>query len=558
VKKKNSRLINIVYILIIAFLIYFVLVPILSVILYGLNAEGTVFFSLKGLERSIFHLKNSLIIAFSVTVIATSMGLVMAFALNRITFVGRRTLKVLVLLPFVNPPFVGSISFIMLFGRRGLITNRLLGLSVSPYGPHGIIFIQALGLSALAYVLISSAMNKFDVTLEEAARNLGASESSIIRQITLPLMIPEISSTALLVFLASMSDFGTPILIGGPFQTLASNLYIQITGVYDMRSASLTGIILLIPCLFAFVIQKYYLKQKSYFSDDSLSLDIEHKKITKPAKIILVAITSIFIGIIVSQYAFIVIGAFTKQWGYDYNFTLEHFQAMFGRQYKPFVNSVKLATFTAFFGSLIGILIAYLIQFKTLYKSNVVDFIATLPAAVPGILFGIGYLVTFRYPLFGIGRWVLIDREPLLLLGTGMIIYIIMTARFISTGLRTGYALIEHISPDLEKAAYNLGAGEIKTFTSIMIPLMKDAFFASYLRTFSAGMVTLGSIIFLLLPSNRVAVQQIFTIMASSSIGAAATMSLSLSLLTLVLLGFFYSVFNFKEISGTIKGKGKR
>ena len=185
---------------------------------------------------------------------------------------------------------------------------------------------------------------------------------------------------------------------------------------------------------------------------------------------------------------------------------------------------------------------------KKMYRSSLVDFMATLPAAVPGILFGIGYLVTFKYPIFGIGRYIFTESKPLLLLGTGIIIYIICIARFMNTGLRAGYALLEHVHPDLEKAAYNLGGSELATFSGIIFPLMKDAFFASFLKTLSSGMVTLGAIIFLLLPSNKVAVQQIFQIITSSRTGTAAAMALSLSLLTLILLGFFYCLFYYDEL----------
>jgi iron(III) transport system permease protein len=550
VKQKNSKLIKIVYFLIIGFLLYFILLPVVSVIVYGIKSENSLFFSLKGLERSLGYLKNSLIVSFFVTIIATWAGVILAFTLNRLKFTGRGLLKLLVLLPFVNPPFVGSISFIMLFGRRGLISNKLLGLSISPYGPWGIIVIQVLGLSSLAYILISSSIRKVDTTLEEAARNLGAKENYILSSITIPMMLPEISSTALLVFLASMADFGTPLIIGGSFQTLASDLYIQITGLFDMKSAAVSGLILFIPCIFAFIIQKYYLQKKSYFTEDAVSLNLEYEEINSKTKVALITLTVIFIFFIFLKYFFIIVGAFTKQWGYNYTFTLSHVNELMGKQYKPFVNSIKLAFLTAFMGSFLGMLISYFVRFKKLFLSKFVDFIATLPAAVPGILFGIGYLVAFRYPILGVGRWFFTDAKPWILLGTGSIIYLIMIARFINTGLRAGYALLEHINPDMEKASFNLGAGEIETFFRIIMPLMKDAFFASFIRAFTSGMITLGAIIFLLMPSNKVAVQQIFQVVNGGNIGAGAAISLTLSLLTLFLLGVFYALFN---IVGYIK-----
>jgi iron(III) transport system permease protein len=514
---------------------YFAFLPIFSVLIYGVDTfikEGN-FLGL--IKRPLLHLKNSLSIAMVVTILSTTLGFILSFTLNRIEFKGRNLLKKLTFLPLINPPFVGSIAFIMLFGRRGLISHRLLNLSISPFGPQGIIIIEVLSFSALAYLIISSAIRKVDVSLENAARNLGTSEFKIFYTITLPLMIPEISSAALLVFLASMADFTTPLIIGGAFQTLASDLYIQITGLYDLPSAAFSGIILLIPCILAFVVQRYYLQPKSFFSDTIKEHAIEYKQMSKKAKFFFISITTIFLSFILFKYLFIVIGAFTKQWGYNYTFTLEHVKTVFSSRYfKPFINSIQLAITVAFISSLAGVLLAYLLSRKENLFNTVLDFLGILPAAIPGILFGIGYLITFRYPLF--------YYSSITLLGTGIIIYIISIFRYLNVGLRSGYALIKHINPDLEKAAYNLGSGPLKTTVTIILPLLKEAFNSAFYKNFSTTMTTLGAIIFLLLPSNKVAVQQIFQTITSSAIGVAATMSLLLSLLTLILLLLFHFI----------------
>lgn len=557
-KQNRSMILTISYGLIIAFLLYFVALPIVSVVIYGFGAENSLLSNLKGIERSLGYLKNSIVVSVTVTAFATVIGLVMSFTLNRVAFMGRRIMKILVLLPFVNPPFVGSISYIMLFGKRGLITHQLLGLTISPFGLQGILIIQILSLSSHAYLLISSSIRKIDVTLEDAARNLGATEGNVFRTITVPMMRPEILGTALLIFLESMADFSTPLVIGGSYQTLASDLYIQITGLYNMTSATLSGIILLIPCVGIFILHKYYFSKHSYFSEDHISLDIEYKHIGKKTKIFLVTFCGIFISFVLAKYLFIIIGALTKSWGHDYTFTLEHVKALGGRKYKPFVNSFKLATISALIASGTGVTLAYLIKVKQLKFSGMVDFLATVPAAIPGILFGISYLVTFKYPLFGIGRLWLTDTKGIVLMGSSVIIYLICIARFMNTGLRSGYALFEHIHPDIEKASYNLGASVAQTFIKIIIPLMKDAFSASFLKSFSSGMVTLGAIILLLIPSNKVAVQQVFQIITSSDTGNAAAMALMLSLMTFIFMSGYYVLFNAKELISRSVAIGRR
>lgn len=516
-------------------ILYFAFLPIFSVLIYGVNTLITEESFLSLIIRPITHLKNSLFVAIIVTLLSTTLGFIISFTLNRVNFKGKNILKKLAFLPLINPPFVGSIAFIMLFGRRGLISHSLLKLNISPYGPHGIIIIEVLSFSALAYLIISSSITKVDISLENAARNLGTPESKIFSTITLPLMIPELSSAALLVFLASMADFTTPLIIGGSYQTLASDLYIQITGLYDLPSAAFSGIILLIPCIMAFIIQRYYLKPKSFFSDTIKTKNIIYYNLNKKSKFFFISITVLFLSFILFKYLFIVLGAFTKQWGHNYTFTLEHVKKVFSSRYfKPFINSIQLSIVVAFFSSIIGVLLAYLISKKNSKFNTILDFLGVLPAAIPGILFGIGYLITFKYPLFYF--------SSITLLGTGIIIYIISIFRYLNVGLRSGYALIKHINPDLEKAAYNLGSGSFKTTITVIIPLLKEGFNIAFYKNLSTTMTTLGAIIFLLLPSNKVAVQQIFQTITSSAIGVAATMSLLLSLLTLSLLLIFHLV----------------
>jgi iron(III) transport system permease protein len=551
--KHKGFITPLIYLLLIFFVGYFILFPVINVFVYGLfpdEADKSMVFDY---ARSFKHLNHSFFIAGMVTLLSTLFGLAMSFCLTRIKFAGRGLLRVLALLPLVNPPFVGSIAFIMLFGKRGLITNKLLGLSISPFGWYGIVVIQVLGLSTFAYLLISSSIKKVDTSLEDAARNLGASEFGIFKDITFPMMVPEICGTALLVFLSSLSDFGTPLIIGGDYQTLASDLYIQITGLYDMKSAAISGIILLILCVMVFLIYKYYVQRKIYFTENNGSLDIEYKQISPAAKGIIIGITTIFIGFVVLNFSFIIIGAFTRSWGNDYTFTLEHFSLALGSEWGPFLNSIKLSVIVAVIASFLGVITSYMIKNRASKTSKVIDFIITLPAAVPGILFGIGYLVTFKYSFLGIGKYILTDLDPVILLGTNVIVYLICIARYANVGVRSGYAMIDHMDPELEKAAYNLGAGKIFTFTTVILPLLKDAVISAFYKNFSTTMTTLGAIIFLITPSNKVAVQQIFQIITSSSVGDAAAMALMLSFTILIFLGVFKLLFYRKNLLLKVK-----
>lgn len=551
---KHFSVFKVLYFVIALFVVYFAFLPIISVVTSSIGSG----FELSSKQwSSIFkHLYRSLKLSIPVTMVVTALGTVIAFTLRRISFKGRNFLKVVSLIPLINPPFVGSLSFIMLFGKRGLISHDLLGLTRSPYGYTGILLLQVLGLTSFAYLLISSSLGRTDTSLEQAALNLGASPGQVLKEITLPLMIPEITSTALLIFLSSMADFTTPLIIGGNYQTLSSYLYIQITGLYDLNMASLSGLILLIPCLLAFFLHRCFVKKKKYYSEKNYNSDIEFRQLNPLTRRIFIIITVLFLSFVVAKYAFIVIGAITKQWGYNYTLTTAHFAKALSEDITPLFNSLKLAITVAITSSFIGVLLAYIIKNKAVRLKKIIDLIATIPAAVPGILFGIGYLLTFKHPLFGVGRYILIGVKPLILLGSGVIVYIICIARYLNIGLKAGFALLEHLNPHLEEASYNLGVSESKTFLRVSLPLVSPAFTTAFFKNFTSTMTTLGAIIFLLLPSNKVAVQQIFQRITSSEIGVAAAMGVILSLTSLTFLGIFYLVFNFKALKRWFKNDG--
>jgi len=521
--------------------LYGAFVPIVSVIFYGLGHDGNQPFTYY-LVHALEYLGHSLRLSLPVTLVATIIATILSLTLWRIDFRGRKFSRMMALAPLLNPPFVGSISFIMLFGKRGLISHELLGLTVSPFGYWGVFVMQIIGLSTLGYLFISNGVRQMQTIYEEAARTSGASELYILKTVTLPLLKPEILAGSLLIFLTSMADFGTPLIIGGPFQTLSSDLYIQITGLYDMTGASISGMILLIPCLLAFVAQQKVMKMRRYFGKDIQHNALIYSSLHPIVRYGVIFFCFIFQGILILKYGFIVIGAFTRNWGHDYSLTLQHFVAVSNREWTPFLNSLKLALGVGVMSSLMGILLAYIIHNRRDHRGQLLEMIGTLPAAVPGILFGIGYLVTFKYPLFGIGRFYFEGGPNMVLLGTGLIIYVICIFRYLNVGLRAGLSLLAHQDPNVESAAYTLGASRLRTIRTVSLPLLQPAFRIAFVKNFTSTMTTLGAIIFLLLPKNKVAVQQIFQIITSSEIGVAAAMSLSLSFLMGLVLLFLFSL----------------
>ncbi|MEA4920084.1 MAG: iron ABC transporter permease [Clostridiaceae bacterium] len=525
-------------------LFYFCLLPIVGVIGYGITANAGQL-TKDSIVRILGLLANSLKLSGAVTLISVMLATAAAFTVYRLRFPGRRILWVLMLLPLVNPSFVGSLSFIMLFGTRGLITHKLLGLSISPFGWHGIMFLQVMGLTTIAYLIISGSIRSTNVDLEDAARNLGASEPYILTHITLPMMLPEITVAALLVFLASMADFSTPVVIGGNFHTLASDLYIQIIGVYDMKMASITGIVLLVPCFMAFVIQNKIANKKKFGHDGASGRNIVYGNCPRPIRAAMITLTLVQVCLFTLIFVFIFVGAFTKSWGYDYSFTLSHAAEVFSKGFrtylKPLSNSVVLSLVTGVVTAALGTMLAYWVHQKKILSAKLVDIMCLLPAAVPGILFGIGYLVTFKHSLFGIGEYIFPSSPKIILLGTTVIIYLVCVARQMNLSMKSCYALLDHIDPDIMNASYNLGASKGYAAVRILIPMLKDAFMNAFLRIFSSTMSTLGAIVFLILPKNKVIIQILFQIISSNSMGTSCFIALLLSGTTLAVMLLFYT-----------------
>jgi len=538
-------------------IIQFVVIPIITIFTNGFEGENNILVNHGAVKRGLEYLFNSLVLTIPVTIVSVGIALIISITLYRLQFKGRGVLRLMMLLPLINPPFVGSISFIMLFGKRGLITHRLLGLSVSPFGYNGVFVMQVIGLTTIAYLIISAGIKKIDVSNENAARTLAASELRIFSEITLPLLMPFVLNAGVLVFLSSMADFGTPLVIGGPFQTLSSDLYIQITGLYDLKSASISGIFLTLPCVVVFAIQKIFSENKKYWSSSVQDTQIELKNASSGFKFMMISISLLFVVLIVTKFLFVLVGAFTENWGYDYTLTLRHFKDVVDKDMSPFLNSLRLATVVALISSGFGVLLSYLLHIRNDRFKVFTDIAATIPSAVPGILFGIAYLVTFKRSLFGIGQLILHDFSPVILLGTQAIIYFICIYRYIPVGLRAGASIIEHVDPNLEKAAHTLGSSHMKAFKDITFPLLMPAFNTAFIKNFSSTMTTLGAIIFLLLPKNKVAVQKIFQIITSSSIGTGAAMSLMLSAFTGIMMLVFYVLLNFRDVITRCNGENR-
>ncbi len=501
-------------------LLLFVAYPTFSVLFKSLNVDGQTgldnFITAFGSPQTAGTIWGSVLVALGSASCATFLGLVISLTVFKTMLPLRRLFTAAAVLPMIIPGFVSTLSYIFLFGRNGLITYQLLGLDWDIYSWKSVVIIQTLDFTTIAFLLISAVLAGIDRRIENAARNLGASEFQVLRTVTLPLLRPGILAAMLLVFLRSMADFGTPLILGGRFDTLASASYTQLIGTYNMEMASTLNVILLVFCLGVFW---FYSRVQS---GSSMRFQIQGQRkvlvLNRKVKAALWSISLLFSTVVLMLLVSVFLAAFTKHLGANYALTLEHFRILPQRGWNSILNTIIFATVTSIVMSLLGIIIAYLVTRIKFRGSKIIDLLTTLPFAIPGTLMGVGYILAF-------------NRAPLLLTGTWFIIIAVTVIRELPLGLRSGASVLSQQSHTIEDASAGLGASRITTFRHIIMPLARPALLVSALYAFVATVQTVGAIIFIINPGNKVLSVDVFEAIYRGDIGDAAALSMIMLLL---------------------------
>ncbi len=469
---------------------------------------------------------NSMKLAISAAILATIVGYIFAYAIVKTDIPFKTFFKAIATLPIISPPFVISLAIIMMFGRNGLITNKLLGISTSNvYGFKSLLVIQVISFFPTAYLTLSGMLHAMDSAVEDAALSLGASKWHVFKTVTLPLSIPGILSALLLVMVQSLQDFSNPMIIGGEFSTLAVQSYIEITGLYDLSMGSSLSIILLLPTLAAFLLQKYWASGKSFVTvtgkPSQAKSEIKDPIIRKP----LFIICSLMSFAIIVLYGTVLYGAFVKVWGVNYEFTLDNFRYVFSLGFEAVKNSFTLATISTPIAGIMGMIIAYLVERKQFLGRQVMEFVSLMTFAVPGTVIGIGYILAF-------------NKRPLLLTGTATILIIAFVFRNMPVGIESGIAALKQIDNSIEEASTSLGADSFTTFRCIHLPLLQSAFFSGLVHSFVHAMTAVSTVIFLISPRWNLMTTSVLSQVEMSRFSAAAAYVSIMLIIILTAIGF--------------------
>ena len=441
---------------------------------------------------------NTLKLGFITSLGAVVVGLLFAYV-DCYVQVKSRVIKkmfdVVSTLPVVSPPFVLSLSMILLFGRGGLITRTLLKIYDSDiYGLKGIATVQILTFFPVCYMMLKGLLKNIDPSMEEASRDMGASRWKVFTTVTLPLMLPGLGNAFLVTFIESVADFANPMMIGGSYDTLATTIYLRITGgSYDTTGAAAMAVVLLAITLVLFLIQKYYLEAKTAATltgkASRARVPITDASVRVPLTILCSAISAF----VIIMYIAIPFALF-KLWGRDYSLTFRWFQQLFRDDgFKAFKDSFILSLISAPITALLSMIISYLVVKKKFRGKGMIEFVSMLAMAVPGTVLGVGFIRGFARGVFRTGFLQGIY-------GSGIILVIVFVVRSLPVGTRSGISALRQIDKSIEESAYDLGAGSIKVFTSVTLPLIKDSFLSGLVTTFVRSITAISAIILLVTP----------------------------------------------------------
>ena len=442
---------------------------------------------------------NTLRLGFITSFGAVVVGLLFAYVdcyVNVRSRIVKKMFDVVSTLPVVSPPFVLSLSMILLFGRGGLITRKLLGIYDSDvYGMWGIAIVQILTFFPVCYMMLKGLLKNIDPSMEEAARNMGASRWKVFTTVTLPLMLPGLGNAFLVTFIEAVADFANPMMIGGSYDTLATTIYLRITGgSYDTTGAAAMAVVLLCITLVLFLIQKYYLEAKTAATLTGKASRARALIEDRSVRIPLTTICSVISAFVILMYIAIPFGALFKLWGRDYSLSLKWFQQLFRDDgFKAFTDSFVLSLIAAPITALLSMIISYLVVKKKFRGKGFIEFVSMLAMAVPGTVLGVGFIRGFAGGVFRTGFLQGIY-------GTGIILVIVFVVRSLPVGTRSGISALRQIDKSIEESAYDLGAGSAKVFTSVTLPLIKDSFLSGLVTTFVRSITAISAIILLVTP----------------------------------------------------------
>ena len=525
----------------VAFVLFLlVLLPLGTILARAFSPDGThVLTGIMSTTTNRTIIINTIVLGCVVGLIGTLAGFFLAYVQARVDIPGKKLLHLICLIPIVSPPFAVATASITLFGRNGIVSTQLLGQQWNIYGLSGLTLVLSLSFFPVAYMNMLGMLRNLDPAMEEAAASLGASQWTVFRTVTLPMLIPGFAASFLFLFVEAIADLANPLVIGGDFTVLASRAYIAVNGEYNTAAGSAYSLILLVPALLVFLLQRYWASRSSAVTVTGKPTGRVKMVSANIARIPLGVVTAILAVFIVSIYATVIVGAFVNILGVDNTFTLSNFQyVLSGIGNDAMIDTTILALIATPIAGVLGMLVAWLVVVRLRATAGVIDFLGMLGLSVPGTVLGIGYLITYNKP-FIIGR---VQLLPALaggsaVFGGALAIILVYIARSMPSGQRSGIASLQQVDKSIDEASTSLGASGLQTFAKVTLPLIRPAFIAGLTYAFARSMTTLSPIVFITTPHTKIMTSQILAEVDAGRFGNAFAFCTILIIIVMTVIG---------------------
>jgi iron(III) transport system permease protein len=469
---------------------------------------------------------NTLFLGLMTATSTVVLGTLMALMAERASKRYAKPLNVLAMLPIITPPFVVGLGLILLFGRAG-VANQFLewAFGIEPtrwfYGWFGVWVAQTFAFTPIAFMIMRGVVQGISPSLEEAAQTLRADPHRTFMTITLPLLKPGLANAFLVGFIESMADFGNPIVVGGQFSVLSTEIFFAIVGAqYDQGRAASLAWILTGFALAVFVIQNKLLGKQNFTTVSGKGDSGIAMPLPPTVKRIVYSTALPWMAFTVIVYLFAFAGGFVQTWGRDYTLTFSHFKNAFGMERGQFGlvwagtawnslwTTLKLAAISAPMTATVGLMIAYLLARTEFKGQSAFEFAALLAFAIPGTVLGVSYILAFNVP-------------PIELTGTALVIVLCFMFRNLPVGVRAGTAAFKQLDKSLDEASMMLRASSVQTLRYVVLPLLKPALVAALVYSFVRAITTVSAVIFLVTAENELATTYIIGRVGNGDYGVA-------------------------------------
>ncbi|MGE5169515.1 MAG: ABC transporter permease subunit [Rudaea sp.] len=514
-------------------LLLFVVLPLVAILRLSFVTPGG--FGLANYARTFASPKFTTIVAnsFTVSVTATLVTVVLAYgfayAQRRTAMPLKRTWSAIALLPLYAPSLVQALGILFLLGRNGIV-NRTFDLGIDIYGFWGIVIADVLYSFPHAYLILSAALAVGDARLYESAHMLGAGPLRIFRTVTLPSTRYGIISAIFVVFTIVITDFGNPVVIGGDYSVLATEIYNQVSGQSHMDLGAVIGVVLLIPAAVAVVVERLLAGvQHAAITDRANPLRVTASARRDRLALAYCALICIPIAAVI---AIVFIASFVTLWPYNMHLSLRHYRFEVQNGVAPLWSSVVVSLMAAAIGVVVTVAAACVARWLRPIVAQALYFLSVVPAAVPGMVLGLGYLLAFNDPANPL-EW---------LYGTLLILALCNVYHYHAQGFLIATTSVGQVGRVFDETSTCLGAGTLRTLRSVILPIIAPAIASIAVFFFVRSMVTLSAVIFLVTPATQLAAVSVLLLDDSGNQNQAAAFSVCIMLIVALVLALFHAL----------------